>query len=200
MFFYAGNLGGILIKVLGKINSFLRLKTKPLREGEEGTTALEFSLMAWPFFLMTFGIFELSMMFAAGSLLDGSLNDAARLIKTGQLQQGDPDGAEELFQQALCAKAPVLIDCTEIRYEVISMGDGDFFDAANTEAQYDANGAFIPGGFTPGGVSDVVLVRAIYDYQLFTPLVAQFMTGLTGHYRMVSTIVFQTEPYEFETE
>jgi Flp pilus assembly protein TadG len=76
--------------------------------GEDAATAVEFALVAFPFTYLLIGIVELSIMFAAMSTLDAATNDAARLIRTGQVQQttGDP---QQLFEDLLCSKVSVFI-------------------------------------------------------------------------------------------
>lgn len=165
------------------------------RKREDGTTAIEFGFLAVPFVMMAVGILEVSLMFAGGNLFEGAVSDAARLIKTGQIQQNGGD--ENTFRDAICASATVLIKCEDVEFEVVPVGSGSFFDVAELSAQYGEDGAFQGRGFNAGGVNDVMLVRAIYDYPLMTPLVGSIITGGGGTMRMVSTIVFQTEPYEF---
>ena len=166
------------------------------RKQEDGTTAIEFSLAAFPFLLTAIGIIEISLMFTAGSLLEGGLHDASRLIRTGQIQQsgGDP---QQIFEDAFCNQVSFMIDCDSIGYEAITIPSGSFFDASALQPQFDGSGAFVPSGFDPGEVSDVVLVRAIYEYPLMTPLIGHLMTGGEGRYRFITTTIFQNEPYEF---
>jgi Flp pilus assembly protein TadG len=177
--------------VLGNIISLF----KRWKKHDDGTTAIEFGFIAMPFILMTLGIFEVSIMFAGGNLFEGAVADAARLIKTGQIQQNGGD--ESTFRQALCDSMPVLINCNDIVFEVVPVGSGSFFDATALGAQYNSDGVFQSRGFDAGTVNDVMLVRAVYEYPMITPLIGQLITGGEGSLLMMSTIVFQTEPYEF---
>ena len=182
----------------GKQDKMLKLLRKNLSlwgKKEDGTTAIEFSFIAVPFIMMAVGILEVSMMFAGGNLLEGAVADAARLVKTGNIQQNGGD--ESTFRAALCASAPVIIDCNDVEIEVIPVGSGSFFDIASLGAQFDSDGNFQSRGFNAGGVNDVMLIRAVYDYEMITPLVGTIITGGEGSMRMMSTVVFQTEPYEF---
>lgn len=178
-----------------KIRSKFLRKVYFWKKEEDGVTAIEFGFLAVPFIFMTVGILEVSLMFAGGNLLEGAVADAARLVKTGQIQQSGGD--ENTFRQALCESAPVLINCNDVQFEVIPVGSGSFFDTGSLPAQYDADGNFQSRGFDAGGVNDVMLIRAVYDYPIITPLVGQVITGGVGTMPMMSTIIFQTEPYEF---
>lgn len=160
---------------------------------KEGTTAIEFSLLAIPYVFLTVGIIELSIMYAAASLLEGATGSASRLIRTGQIQQGSGD-PETVFRDAICAYATVLINCNEVQLEVQTMGSfGDF-----SGPSYDGDGNLNTSGFDAGGVSDRVLIRVAYRYTMMTPFIGPLLAGPDNSHLFVSTIVLQTEPYEFE--
>lgn len=158
-----------------------------------GATAVEFALVAFPFIYLLIGIIELSVMFAAMSTLDSATNTAARLVRTGQAQMSaDP---EETFKTALCDQASVFLDCSKIKYEVITMSN--FSDFASFPPSYDENGDLVSSGFNAGSVDDVILIRAFYSYQLLTPLIGEaFSDGPNNTKRMVTTVVLETEPYD----
>jgi Flp pilus assembly protein TadG len=163
-------------------------------KGEDAATAVEFALVAFPFTYLLIGIVELSVMFAATSTLDAATNDAARLIRTGQVQQtnGDP---QQMFEELLCEKASVFLPCTGIQYEVITMSG--FSDFGSYPPSYDEDGNLQSAGFNPGSVDDVVLIRAAYRYPLMTPLLgAAFSDGPNNTKLMVTTVVLETEPYD----
>jgi len=160
-----------------------------------GTTAIEFSFMAIPYLMLTIGIIELSIMYASASLLEGATSSAARLIRTGQLQQGGGD-PETVFRQSLCDYATVLIKCNDIQLEVIPLQS--FFDAGATAPQFDQNGDLVSAGFNAGGSDDMILIRVAYRYQMMTPFVGQLLAGPTNERLFMSTLVLQTEPYEFQ--
>ena len=102
-----------------------------------------------------------------------------------------------MFKDALCDAANVFLDCGKIQYEVIHMnGFGDF---ASHAASFDGDGNLVSQGFDAGSVNDVILIRAVYQYKLMTPLIAQFMGDGGGTTkRFVSTVVLETEPYDVE--
>lgn len=160
-----------------------------------GSAAVEFALVGMPFILFVIGIIEISLMFAAGSLLEGSVYDAARVIRTGQAQSsGDP---EQTFKNALCNHASVLLDCDKFEYQVKVL---DNFDDANSEqAQVDADGNLQNPEFDAGGVSSIVMVRVLYPYQLMTPGFGKIFGSTSGGRRLLmATTVFETEPYQFQ--
>ncbi|MCB1838700.1 MAG: pilus assembly protein [Rhodospirillales bacterium] len=164
-------------------------------KNEDAATAIEFSLVAIPFFMLCLGIMELSLMYASASLLEGATDSAARLIRTGQVQQteGDP---ETMFRDAMCNFVNVLIDCNDVVIEVQTMDSYD--DFASMAPVFDSDGNMVSQGFNAGGSNDRILIRVGYRYQMKTPLVGPLLNGPDGGTLFMSTIVLQTEPYEFE--
>lgn len=164
---------------------------------EEGATAVEFSLVAVPFIFLLLGTIEMSLMFTASANLHSATNDAARLIKTGQSQlSGDP---EDMFANKLCEGVNILLDCSRLQYEVVAMQDFSDFD--HYQPSYDEDGNLETQGFTPGGSSDVVLIRVSYRYPLMLPLIGNFLSdgpGMTKH--LLATVVLQSEPYDIYEE
>jgi len=162
---------------------------------DEGVTAVEFSLLLAPYMMLTLGIFEIAMMFTSASLLEGATNKAARQIRTGQLQQSAAS-PEDAFRDAICGYKMVFIDCNDIIVEVQQLDSfGDFGAAA---AQFDEDGNLVSRGVSPGGANDRVLVRTAYRYNMMTPIVGELLSGGNGSKLFMSTIVLQSEPYDFQ--
>ena len=148
------------------------------------------AFIALPLCYFMIGIIEIALMLTTSIVLEGATSDASRLVRTGQVQQAGADG-QSMFEDALCDAMSVLASCDDISYEV----------AAGNSANFDDDGGFQSQGFDPGGVSDVVLIRAVYDYPLKTPIISDFFGDPGKNTRlMMSTIVLQTEPYDFEDD
>ncbi len=160
----------------------------------QGSTAIEFSMLAMPFIMILVGTMEIGLMFASNSVLDGATGTAARMIRTGQVQQsgGDP---RDIFVEKLCEKSSFLLDCSRFQVEVVEMDA--FSDFNSYAAEFDDDGNPQSRGFAPGGVNSVNLIRVFYRYNLATPLIGQFLaTGPDNSRMMVSTVVLETEPYD----
>lgn len=164
---------------------------------EDATTAIEFSLLAIPYVFLTVGIIELAITYTTASLLEGATSSAARLVRTGQVQQTDGD-PEEMFRTALCEYASALIDCEDIAIEVVTLDS--FSDAEDMAPQFDEDGNLIPRAFDAGGSSDRILIRAVHNYDMMTPLVGPLLAGPDNSIMFMSTIVLEVEPYDFEGE
>jgi Flp pilus assembly protein TadG len=159
---------------------------------EEGTTAIEFALMAIPYIILTLGIIELSLMYAAATLLEGATSSASRMIRTGQIQtQGDPEGA---FRTALCEYATVLIRCNDVVIEVQQLASFDDYD--DMQPEFDEDGNMVSSGFDAGSAESRLLIRVSYRYTMLDPFVGMLLAGPTNSRLFMSTIVLQNEPYD----
>lgn len=165
---------------------------------DDGTTAIEFSFLIFPYILLTLGIVELSLMFTAESLLEGSTSMAARQVKTGQIQSSGSADMQGDFRAALCAAAPVLITCDDIVIEAMTMDS--FSGFGDMAPVFDEDGNMVSQGFALGGSSERVLIRVSYRYTGMTPLVGPMLWGADNSRLFMSTIVLQTEPYDFAAE
>ena len=178
----------------------IRKQLKRWRKSSEASAAIEFALISIPFFMLVMSIFEMAIMFASASMLEGATGRASRLIRTGQVQQAsaDPGAQEAMFRDTLCTRA-FMIPCNAIDVEVSNIGA--FGNFGNFSAQYDGDGNLDSQGFNAGAVNDVVLIRTGYRYQFMTPFIGQLLgANGTGSQYFMSTIVMQVEPYEFTGE
>jgi len=160
----------------------------------DGATAVEFALLAIPYVFLTVGIIELAIIYAAASLLEGATTSAARLIRTGQLQQGGGD-PQTVFRDALCDYATALVNCNDVVITVQRMDS--FSDVGGMNPTFNDEGEMEPGGFDPGGSNDRVLIRTWYRYEMMTPFIGPLLGGADSAIDFTSTIVLQTEPYDF---
>lgn len=171
-----------------------------LRREQDGVVAVEFALLAIPLFLLILGIIETALFFAAGAVLEGASADAARLIRTGQVQtSGNP---EDTYYDELCEMVGVMIDCADLQYEVIHVEPNSFAGAEGNTPTFDENGDLVPSGFDAGDSNDVILIRTVYRYEFLTPYLGALMTGdsETNWIRHMSTVVLKAEPYNFGEE
>src|SRR5688572_23018363 len=102
---------------------------------ERATTAVEFSMIGIPFILMIVGIVEMALMFTVQTVIQQATFDASRLIRTGQLQQGDLGDPETAFRQAVCDFADLVVPCAEIQYQVEKLDN--FSDAEDNPPEFD---------------------------------------------------------------
>jgi Flp pilus assembly protein TadG len=129
-----------------------------------GATLVEFSLLAFPFLLLLMATFEIGFLYWANQELENATGDAARMVRTGQVQAGNLNQAQ--LKTALCSRTALLVGCqSRVRLDVRSAPS---FAAITAPEPLDASGEMKADGgfsFSPGGADDVVLVSAFYDWR-----------------------------------
>lgn len=189
-----------MIQALGdKVRSIGALTKRFIRQ-PSGTTAVEFGLLALPFFALKFAIIETALVFWAGQMFESGVSDASRQIRTGQVQSQDMDEAG--FRELLCREIGVMFDCTT-RLE-IDVERAERFDAAERfVSPVDSDGNFTGTfGYDPGAGGQTVIVRAYYRWPMMFN-VAALIEGLDldpgdigGSQRLlVATTAFRNEPF-----
>lgn len=176
------------------------------KKKDDGVTAIEFSLLVGPMIWIMLGTIEITLAFAASSNLEGAVMSASRNILTGQIQNAaTPEEAVKMFEDVLCEEVSVFVDCDNIMYQVTSLGSGGSFNEAQMQPapEFNDDGELLnqdgePGNtFTPGGNSEIILIRVIYNYDVKTPVIGNILGGEDGAFRFTSSLIMQTEPYEF---
>ena len=159
----------------------------------EGSAAIEFAVVALPFFTLLFGVFETTMVFFVSSTLENGMNEAARLIRTGNAQVSDMSAGE--FRARICSEVQALMDCGERLVIDVRAFDG-FGDVEFTETiNGDGELAFTPQ-YDTGGPGDVVLVRTFYVWDVMTPMFSNNLSNMKNGQRLISSSsVFRNEPY-----
>jgi Flp pilus assembly protein TadG len=167
------------------------------RRASDGHAAVEFAMVAAPFFFMLFAMIELAIVFTISTTLDDGVTAAARRIRTGQLQSAGGATATT-FKNDVCAHMVWLEDhCrTHLSLDVRTYAQ---WNGSTPPNPVQANGTFNSGAltFAPGGPEDIVLVRAYYRWTLFTPFLSQALGKLSNNEAVVTaTAAFKNEPYD----
>lgn len=157
--------------------------------GSAGAAAVEFGILGLVFTMILCFMVEIGMTMLMQSTLSEAARAASRLIRTGSVQQSG--GQPGPFQAALCAKVKLLMDCSQIRYNVVA---GDSFAALPTTLQTDANNQLVNTRFLPGTPEQDVIVQVGYTRDLYFPILRDVM-GTRGKLLIISTVVFRNEPY-----
>ncbi|MEH2510847.1 Flp pilus assembly protein TadG [Nitrobacteraceae bacterium AZCC 1564] len=150
------------------------------RRSQSGSAAIEFAMVAAPFFLMLLAIFEFALMFFAGQVLETATQDAARLIFTNQAQaQGFK--ADD-FKKAVCGKVALLFDCQnslEVDVGVFSQFSAIPNDAlaAPIDSSKHLKTNLSYSNPAPGST---VIVRAFYKWPIFLSIGGFSLANLAG--------------------
>lgn len=164
------------------------------RPGERGSTSIEFAILGSSFLLLILGVFELGYMVFVQSVLDNASRDAARLIRTGQVQASS--NAQQAFQTQLCNEVSSIIGCAKIIYQAQTFGSWSAAQTTlNQPPKRDKNGNLVSVGFTPGTADAIVAVQVTYNYPFFTLWVGGLLGGSLHSAFLSATVVFQNEPF-----
>ena len=161
----------------------------------QGATAVEFAFIAGPLLLLIFGILELALVFMMSTALEGATAGAARPLRTGEMQTAGTAN-KTAFANAVCSRMSWLgPGCTaNLQVDVRTFADfTSLRDTPNT-----GGAAFDPTKtcWSPGGPTDVVLVRTYYRWKIFTPLISSALVNSTDGTRLISAVeAFRNEPY-----
>jgi len=181
--------------------SRLRRLARRFARAERGVTAVEFALVSVPLLMLVFGILELGLVMLVITTLDGATQNASREIRTGRFQSSltQPDITAGGFKSLVCGNMAWLASQCASQLVVDVQTFANFNGLANAPpppaTDFDPLHP-TPPCFSPGQPGDIVLVRAFFDWKLFTPLlnVALDNTG-AGTRRLSSTTAFRNEPY-----
>jgi Flp pilus assembly protein TadG len=173
----------------------LRVKTvRRFAKGEDGIAAVEFGIVALPFFALMFAIMETAIIFFASQTLETAVADSARLIMTGQAQQQGFDQAQ--FKTAVCSRIMGLFDCNAgLKIDVKTYSN---FSSISTSKPIDANGNLLNNfGYQPGAAGDIVVVRLMYEWPIYVSMLGlNKLSDLAGNKRLlVATATFRNEPF-----
>jgi len=140
---------------------------------ERGTSAVEFSLVAIPVFLLLMMIIECGIIFHISALATEAGNEAARLSKTGNLY-GSTGTREELIRTRVRERlSPWILEESQLAFDMENYGSFDELGPTGIK--------------TPGGGGDLILYTVTYKWNVFTPalaLVVGSQLPITAHVLM----------------
>lgn len=159
---------------------------------QDGATAVEFGLVALPFFALLFALLETGIVFFAGQSLATATNAASRLILTGQAQ--NQGLTQATFTNGICTQLTALFSCSGIYVNVQTAANF----ASLTTTPPVSNGVLNTSNlsFNPGGPGNIVVVQVFYQWPIFVTLLNSSLANMSNGTRLlVATAAFQNEPY-----
>jgi Flp pilus assembly protein TadG len=158
------------------------------RRARKGATAIEFALVAIPFFFVLGSIVELGVMLAKEYTLQNAVQDAGRALRTGAA--GAMTG--EQFRQEVCDQGAAVTDCATT-LGILVQSATTFSDLSVPPIS-----SINPGiqSYNPGPPGNAVAVVATHDWQFILPFMGFFFSNLPdGDARRLHGIaVFRNEP------
>lgn len=172
----------------------LRARWNQFVENRRGSAAVEFAMIAAPFFFMIFGLLEICLIFIMSTVMEHAVSEAARPLRTGEAQEAGM--TEVQFREALCAELFEILDCdARLSIDVRTVAN---FAASPIGAPIDGDGELDDEEFRfePGGPNDIVAVRAFYEWNLITPVLSKPLANMTGDRHLLqASSVFRNEPF-----
>ena len=87
----------------------LRSRWQQFAQNRRGAAAVEFALIAAPFFFLIFGLLEVCLIFIMSTVMEHAVSEAARPLRTGEAQQAGMTDIQ--FRQALCSEFFGILEC-----------------------------------------------------------------------------------------
>jgi Flp pilus assembly protein TadG len=185
--------------MLRMIGWVLRRRQRGFRKDTSGVTAIEFAMVAPLFFLMLGVMLESGLMMFTEYVLQSSVQEAARKVRTGQAQAAALSAGD--FKKEVCRMAKIIISC-EAKVTVYMRAEANFNTlAANSPAATTVgvkiDGTTDPVTFQCGAPSQAVSLIATYDWQFAIPYFMQyFSTFGDGKFRRLAGFaMFRNEPF-----
>lgn len=164
---------------------------------ERGATAIEFGLLAMPFFSIVGAILETSVVFLSGQILESAVQDVSRLIRTGQAQ-GTIVSADD-FRARVCGRLYGMFgDCSGLHVEVQTITN---FNSATISAPIDWDCEDTcawtrDDAYAAGSGSSFMMVQVYYKWPVILSLGDMTLANLPGNRRLLgASTVFRNEPF-----
>lgn len=203
------------------IEARTRVKAGPFRlwrrfaRNSDGAAAIEFALLAIPFFMIVFAILETFIAFTGEQLVSNAVETMSRKLRTGQITYNlgrTTDMTQAQFRQAFCNEVSILISCSaseiatpsklyldvrsftnfaDIPKDIPRVSNAPFADLDTSTFKY-----------APGGPDTRMMVRAYYRWQIVTDLLRPYIStirpadgSVSSSFLIVATAAFKNEEY-----
>jgi Flp pilus assembly protein TadG len=165
-----------------------------------GSAAVEFSMVALPFFALLFAIIETAIVFFASQILETGIQDAGRQLYTHQLQDKNLSEADakKSFEKDLCERVKVLFGCSDsapIAVDVRSYLPNATITIADPIAAGNYDPAAVVFQKLPSCGPATIVVRGFYQWPLFVTGLGYNIANVSGSKRLLAaTAAFRVEP------
>lgn len=172
------------------------------RRRQRGSAAVEFALVATPFFFLLFGLFEIMMIFLIQTTLESAISEESRKIKTGQANAGAGINAAT-FKANVCARMMGMISCNDRLFIFVQ---NQPVTGTLPSPVDDPNLLNAPVYTQNTAAGSIVVVRGVVMWKLITPGITGAFANTTsagpnsdlgtGNRMMIATSAFRNEPFQ----
>ena len=162
---------------------------------EDGAAALEFAIVAAPFFAIVLATLQTALAFFAGQVLESAVADSSRAILTGSAQNSSL--TQSGFATTVCSKVQALFNCGKLMIDVQTASSFSTANTAMPTLTFNGSGAVTNSwSFQPGNPGDIVVMRVMYQWPVFLgPLGLGLSNESNGNLLLMATATFKNEPY-----
>jgi len=171
---------------------------------DKGVTAIEFALLAPPFFVLLFAIIECSLIFFAGQVLESAVDEVGRRVRTGELNN---TLTAQQFRTEMCKETDILFTCNDLKIDMKVAAR--FQDLGNPPLPDPVtnNTNFNQYNFTAPCPEEITMVTVSYEWPIYTYFTSdhiypQSRGSKNPAFRKIllnAISVFRTEPYPVST-
>jgi len=162
---------------------------------KKASAAVEFGLVAAPFFALLMALFQTALVFFAGRVLDVTTLQASRYILTGQAQNANYTQAQ--FASYVRNNTFALFTCANFMINVQAYNSFASSTCTSPTFTYNKNGQVTnTWTYSPGGPNEIVVVQVMYQWPVVLgPLGFNLSNLSNGNRLLMSCAVFKNEPY-----
>ncbi|MDQ1197334.1 TadE/TadG family type IV pilus assembly protein [Agrobacterium sp. SORGH_AS 787] len=177
-----------------------------LLRSRDGAAAIEFAILAMPYFLVVFAILETFIAMTGEQLFVNATDTMARKLRTGQI--ANTVTAED-FRKQFCKEISIMVTCDDKTPSKLYIDLRQFNSFADipktipliqTGQYYDLNTSVF--GFKPGGPGTINMLRVYYRWPVITDLIRPYLTkirpadgSMPSHFLIVATDAYRNENY-----
>lgn len=172
--------------------SSIRKLTRKFVGDRKGSAAIEFAILALPFFVVIFAIAEIAVMFFVDSGLDAALHKAVRQVRVGVAKNGSWDATK--FKDVVCSELSYSFNCaTKLKVRATIVTDMSSIVKASPISGGNLN---VTEDFNLGDSGSYVLVQAFLPWAPVFKLYSVSSAQLSdGSYVLGSSELIKNEPF-----
>lgn len=186
-------------------NSLRNTRLGRFLSNDDGVTAIEFAFLGPLFIVGLLVTFESSLMLFTEYVIQTSVQEAARLVRTGQAQ--DKKFKANDFKDAICSIAKFAFDCngkltvymnTAATFSALEASTPSYLTITGGSFGKDGDGNDNPPPFQCGNPNQAVALIATYDWNIATPWIMSGFANVDGDdrtRRLVGFSMFRNEPF-----
>lgn len=186
-----------------------------LARSRDGAAAIEFAILAIPYFMIIFAIIETFVAFSAEQLVSNAVETLSRELRTGRITYNlgrSTDKTKSEFRQLFCDEISIMISCDaaeiatpkklylDIRTFTSFADMPTTIPRVSSAAMADLDTTSF--AFTPGGAKSINMFRAYYRWPITVDILRPFITTIRPadgsrptDFLIVATTAFQNEDY-----